>query len=511
MNIRKTDLILWAPRVIFLIFALLFLQRYAHYLAAIVSYPYDWEPTDGDHLNFARRIAQGLPIYLNMSEGGVLSIYTPLYHMLVAAIGGTTSTMELGRQVSLLAWVAVPVAVFLAHRKQWGAFLATIAAAFTWLPAQPSMLIDMVQVNQNTLMACLFALAIIAAEKASTAERESPLRWAVAGALACLCFLAKQQGIVAATSIGVFALLRGASVKSIAAIIAGFFLVFLPVTAYLEWVNHGQFLRVTLLDLSGIMISDRALGRKRFVDFLCSFNPAFLATVAVGFWLLRKAPRQASIWQVSILIHIPLLIKTLGNGGGGDNYFATLWISLCVASVGLIARLRKAEPQAQRMTAEVLLLALMINAGVGSVVARKDLEHYGQPTPEMAAASKRYYAEVKQLISTHPAAHILVYRNAGAMVYAGADIEDEGATMFGYAWNFPGKFPRDRILANIEERKYDLISTGVSPFPSEVKAAIASHYHSVVSAQTNILFSTMGQLDVLAPNEIEAQTVGRKQ
>jgi len=76
--------VIWLPRILFLAATAACLSFYLRYIASILTFPYQWEPTDGDHLNFAHRIAEGLPIYLPLKSGQVLSIYAPLYHTLIA-------------------------------------------------------------------------------------------------------------------------------------------------------------------------------------------------------------------------------------------------------------------------------------------------------------------------------------------------------------------------------------------------------------------------------------------
>lgn len=504
MNLRKIDVIIWIPRVIFLGFILVFLAKYAHYLASIITYPYDWEPTDGDHLNFAHRIAQGLPIYLRMSDGGVLSIYNPLYHLLLALIGGQSATMELGRTISLASWIVVPLTIFFAYRKQWGWFLALACALFTWLPTLSSMLIDMVQVNQNTLMAALFLGALISAERVVAIADNSWWQWVLTGALACLCFFAKQQGIIAPLCVAIYFLFQRRSVKGYLWAAAGGIVVLLPLIAYFEYINRGQFIQVTLLGLANIMVTTPLLGRERLTSFLLDSNAEFFVAIIVSAWFARKSLRQATIWQISFVLHLPLLLKILGNAGGGDNYLATLWISMCVIAVGTIARFRAIGSMASSVIAEVLLLAVMYNATIGSIVARSDISRLGEPTPEMAAASKHYYEEVKLLIASHPGAHILANRNIGALVYAGADIENEGSTMFNYAWRFPAEFPKDYILSSIAAQKYDFIATGISAYSPEIQNIINKKYRVVVSQETNVLFSRRGKLEIFAPKSNKA-------
>ncbi|TAL65047.1 MAG: hypothetical protein EPN84_02230, partial [Legionella sp.] len=273
----------WSPRVVFFIFAGVCLERYITYLMAVVPFAYDWGPSDGDHLNFAHRLAQGLPIYMAFKEGHVLSIYNPLFHGLIALLGGANATLSFARLISFLFWLLTPLTVLLYFRKQWGYFYAVLAALFIWLPPEPEMLIDIMYVGGNTLMAFLFTITLLYAASCSKNSNTSFWSYFFIGFLTAFCFLAKQQGIIVLAIIISFMILRRIDFRNILLIFLGFSFVIVVSTAYLEFLNTGQYLHSTLIDLSGIMSSSGPLARARLSSFLFVSNMCFLICILVSF------------------------------------------------------------------------------------------------------------------------------------------------------------------------------------------------------------------------------------
>ena len=78
------------------------LYVYAYHL---FSYPFEWEPTDGDHFNFIMRIVAGKNIFVDRSAGWMLSIYNPLFHYLAAFFGyilQSDNYLMLARRMSII-------------------------------------------------------------------------------------------------------------------------------------------------------------------------------------------------------------------------------------------------------------------------------------------------------------------------------------------------------------------------------------------------------------------------
>ncbi len=54
------------------------LYYFFNYGITISDFPYDWEPTDGDHMNIVSRILKNLPIYSDWKTGIIVNLYPPV-------------------------------------------------------------------------------------------------------------------------------------------------------------------------------------------------------------------------------------------------------------------------------------------------------------------------------------------------------------------------------------------------------------------------------------------------
>jgi hypothetical protein len=569
-RISRLDILIWLPRLVFFVVLAIFFNKYFTYLNAVIPFPYDWEPTDGDHLNFAHRIAQGFAIYLPMKDGQVLSIYNPLYHAFVALVGGVHSTLGFAREVSLLFWLLIPLVVFWYLIRKWGFFYSSLAALFIFLPAEKWMLIDIVQVGPNSTMAFIFVVTLLFAEKCVEKKNTGWWSWLLLGIIGALCYLAKQQGIIAIAVISVFFIFQRVCWRNIAMTMLGFFLLFMVSAYYLEFVNSGGYLRATLFDLHQIMDPNFHLAKTRLIEFLLAANFSFLICIAYSFYIFilgQAKLRLLTIWQVSFILHIPFLLAILGNGGGGPNYFLTIWISivlLCLETVkktesscsiiakvnikklvmiflilalwgksyhlhyaliacsailiffvalvprggrvdlivsNLTSNTKSKDEGRQFIFANLLLVTLFVNIYIGIVETIRTLDKITLPNQSLEYKMQDYYQAISQLVSNKAASKVLTNRNIGALVFNDVVVENEGATMFSYAWNAPNIFNRDLILKSIQENKFDFITTGIQEYPEEVKIEIEKYYRPAFTKEINLYFGSVGVVTVFVPKD----------
>lgn len=564
-KMSKLSMIIWLPRVIFIICAMIFISKYFNYLYAVVPFPYDWEPTDGDHLNFAHRLAQGLPIYLSLNSGQVLSIYNPLFHSIVALIGGVNASLSFAREISLLFWLLTPLITLFYFKNKWGLFYAAIAAVLILLPAEPGMLIDIVHVNPNSLMAFIFLVSLLYATHCFDKKRTNWWNWLLIGALGSLCYLAKQQGLIAIAIITFYMFLRSLSFKIIALTLLGFFLLFLLSAFYFEFINSGEYLNMTLLEVSKLIDSNSHLARSRLFKFLFYAHPYFFVCILYSFYVFiynRSNLKELSIWQVSFLLHIPFLLVVLGNGGGGPNYFLTLWISmilLCIDTVkkskifdrhilgmpkyilvlsllgfwratnylnypqmafwlavaisviylinqgsfyvsDIFYRYCNSKAKYNLIFSNIVLITLFMNANYGIKTASNEINNLNLPSPVLEKKMHDYYQSIKDLVANKPAVKILTNRNIGALVSNGVNIENEGSTMFAYAWNNAALFNRNLLLNHIRQQRFDFITTGIQEYPKEVRDEIAIYYRPLFTREVNLNLGILGPVTVFVPN-----------
>ena len=110
-----------------------------------------------------------------------------------------------------------------------------------------------------------------------------------------------------------------------------------------------------------------------------------------------------------------------------------------------------------------------------------------------------YYQSVSLLVANKPPLKILTNRNIGAFVSSNLNIENEGATMFSYAWGVPSAFNRGAILNAIRDQRFDLIATGLQDYPAEVNREIALHYQPALTKEVNLIFGQVGTVNVYVP------------
>lgn len=510
---NKSDLIFRFLCGIFFAIAILCIGRYLHYESTIVAFPYDWEATDGDHLNFAHRIAQGLPIYLSMGAGQVLSIYNPLYHGLVALVGGVDASMSLARGIALLFWILCPIAIFLFYKKQWGYLYSTLAAVFILLPSEPYMLMDIVQVSPNSTMAFLFLCTLLTAEFCTKYAHDSWLSWLTLGVLAAFCFLAKQQGIVAIGCVLPFLIIKRVRFGQLALVTVAFTSVFAISYFYLESINSGQYLRATIFDLKQIMSYDPVLAKTRLYSFTFLHNAAFTFCVVASLLTVAVRLDKLSVWHVSFIVHLFFLLKILGNGGGGPNYFLTFWITTVLISVGLIAKFMRRNADLTSpffqitekvhgrlsMLASTMLLSLFVSIAVGTFSIHQQLSTSIIPSVELKEIMRSYYQSIDELVASKPEAKVLTNRNVGAWAATKVKIENEGSTMFQYAWIHGDIFQPDVVLTAIKNKKYDFIATGIQNYPANVEDEIRSNYKIAMVKEEILNMGNVGLSTIYIP------------
>lgn len=497
----------------FVLVAAYCLARYFNHVVQVAAFPYDWGASDGDHLNFAHRIAKGLQIYFPLEAGQVLSIYNPLYHAFVAAIGAGEPSMNLARSISLIFWILIPLTAFLVYRKEWGYSYSALAAIFILLPSEPYMLLDIVNVTPDSMMGFLFIATLILAERYAN-RLETPWRsWLWLGAVAALCFLAKQQGIVAIACVTLFLLARRVPLKNIGWMLFGFLFVFSIAYVYLQAANSGQYLQATIFGLKQIMPYKPELAESRLYAFMISHNAAVTVTAVLALVTVALRMSKLTVWQVSFVLHLFYLLQVLGNGGGGPNYFLTMWITMVLMSVGLIASVLKGTGKIStpyfsiadslqgqvNWAAKILLVGIFISISVGTVSIHRQLNASVIPSPELEKLMEDYYQAVGKLVQERPSARILTNRNIGALVANGANVENEGSTMFQYAWAHGEIFQPDVVISAVRAKQYDLIVTGIQPYPKIIGDEITKNYRVVLQAPEILSVGGVGFATIYSP------------
>jgi 4-amino-4-deoxy-L-arabinose transferase-like glycosyltransferase len=424
--------------------------------------------------------------------------------------------MSFARSLSLLFWLLCPITIFLFYTKRWGFFYSTLAAIFILLPSEPYMLLDIVNVTPDSMMAFLFTCSLILAEFNLKNERSSWNHWLLLGAVAALSFFAKQQGIIAIGCIVPFLLLRKASFKQLISVLIGFLLVFAASSAYLEYVNYGHYLQTTIFKLKQIMPdspSSHILAEERLYAFVISHNLAFTICAALSFFALVLRFNKITIWQVSFIVHLFFLLKILGNGGGGPNYFLTFWISTVVVCLELISKFsnpkigllspyflvtEKAQARLY-LFSKTILIGLFVSISIGTISIHRQLNSSIYPSPELAKIMQDYYQTVADLVASKPNAKVLTNRNVGALAATSVNIENEGSTMFQYAWAHGEIFQSDFVLSAIRTKQYDFITSGLQNYPPNVAEEIQKNYKVAIVKEEILQQGNVGLSTVYVP------------
>lgn len=495
-------------RYFFLVASILMLAlsyRFFAYTYELFNYRFEWEPTDGDHLNFIVRILYSKPIYVDKAAGWVLSIYNPLYHYVVAmcteVIGTSDGVLKTARQLSII-FVLAPIGAFITinnRKNETPIFVTFFFAILLLYPTTKMYLVDLVNVSPNSFLIFFFFLAGLIIDKYFSSNSRNYALGFFLSILVVLVYLTKQQGIIIFPlyALTIILLKESPKVK-----LRHFLILFLAVAAgvgLLEYLHDGIFLQSTLIDVSRMVRSNYEVSLERYLDFF--INNAVFITAAL-FYVYRSAKkRKFDVWSLSFLLHIPFLLKILGNAGGGNNYFGTFWVTLVVISYKLILDLQK---EARVYAVNFTAFLLGANALFGIVLLNKDLDTFLAPSKEVELTYEMHLKTVADVLSKAPYnAKILANRNIGSLVTLGVDISIEGSSTFNYLRLIGNLYDSQMILRNVFDKKYDLIFTGIQRYPADIEIAIAQNYKIVKVSAVNLYFGKMGEISIYSPRGLE--------
>jgi hypothetical protein len=460
-----------------------------------VFMPFDWEATDGDHLNLILRIQKGLPIYTDWKKGAVLNIYCPGYHYFVALLGLIFPTgLVLARSVSLVSFFGSVGLIFFSvftskrpdeNRREKYLIAALTAVSITAIFFE-RILSDLVDLNPNAFYTflCLASVFVLAL----WIEKKSQQLLLLSAVLAFMAVFTKQQGIWAFGT-GLIALVFSSRKKSEWLAYVGLFLVLsVGATLYLEAVNDHSFLSSTVFNLSKIYFSPLFAAAKRIGIFFIQNVQWFVIWEAGLIYSWRK--RRLRIWHVSIPIQIVLLFLTVGNEAGGPNYFYSLWISLLICSG--ISVLDFMTDQAWmsimglRLAAGFVCVFLAVQAMFAASFNSRELDKLTAGSIGIETIMKGYYSEVTRLMSASSNKEVLIDRSAGAFIVAGGRLDNEFCAM-SHAWvSSDPDFNRDAFLEKIRQKKFAFITTGLEPFQLPIAQALQQFYKPLEDMRVNL-------------------------
>ncbi|MCP4179892.1 MAG: hypothetical protein GY756_19190 [bacterium] len=481
---------------LFSIWALLFIfwfYKYCNYAVSIIRFPFEWEPTDGDHLNFSHRIAQGLSIYKKMANGEVLSIYNPAYHYLLSIFGSNVS-FSIARIISSIFWLFCPILIFLFNKNKFGLQLSILASIAIMVPATSGLQIELVNVSPTSMMIFLFILSMSYIDLIVSRNECSYLKLLLAAFLLVLCFFTKQQGIVASAACLVVLIVNRFSYKKIIYFTSTGVILFILITFYLEFQNSFSFLDATFWDLGKVMEYKKSLLFRRILGFgIRNFICVSFAFGIIIYSIIKRI--KLNVWEISIIIHIPYLLITLGNGGGGESYWLTFWISIILTIFNYLQRYKT-----ERNRFFLLMFILVfINSFYGIYRNIIEISNKNLPDNQLVKTMELNYLEIAELIEKEKPKSILSNRNTGALISVGFILENEGCTMFSYAWNKSPTFDKSIVLKKVQDKDYDLIVSGLQPFPDDLNKVIFENYYLHSESQVNLIYGNLGSQQIWKP------------
>ncbi len=298
------------------------------------SFPYDWDPSDGDYWGLARRVSMGLPIYGNWAKGEIISLYPPLvpyFFGLIDLFGLETLSIARVLQVGCLIGSSFLVGDIAARAtgKHRIRYIAGISAGLFQMSAwrlYPAFLNF-----RSDPWVVLFVLLTIRQLIAT------PSRVFLIATLASCSFFAKQSGIaVIPAAIGFYALFERRHFWPF--IGAAAFALLVPIGVLEVW-NHGQYLSSTVFAAMQYLTGPSKQSWAKFVGLWEAFfaNREWiymygLSALALGIAAWRK---NRVVFVVGVVLAFDLLYLSQGARyfGAGVVYFWTHW-QLCSILVG---------------------------------------------------------------------------------------------------------------------------------------------------------------------------------
>ena len=488
-----------------IVFALLFFYLNALLLRLIIfqlNWNLDWEPTDGDHLNFSRRIAANLPIYLDPKNGTVLSVYNPFYHLVLNAVYGGNQNFIRARFLALIFFCALCILLIIQvwrHTYNWQRKILLILIFF---PPIDNLTLDFLQISPSSMLALLFLSTGIM--YASNQSKLNIIFIVFISFLSFLTFCTKQQGIVLFAIIFLCLSINEKSKKFLFLYTLSF--LFFCLLFYLFY-NHllakdYNLFEATLVEPKNIIITYWKLGILRFTKTCFLFMPIVL----FHFYQRHKSGlgfKKLDFWEASILLHIPFLLYVLQNGGGGANYFATLWISIFMFFVKELSKYRDLKDESKSLKKPYMLKILNYSLVIWFILAVtlnfNTFHNIRYPNflvkQNMMTLESRISDEVKNLGKCNALAN----RNIGVILDSQCKVDLEGSATFQSAWNKRNSINKKFILDNIKSKNYQIILTGIQPFPPDIESSIDRHYILVFDSTVNLYFGNTGVQKLFVP------------
>ena len=381
--------------------------------------------------------------------------YTPLYHLVVAALPSSAGNpFFVGRLISLVAMVAAAGAlVGVAGRRRWGVALLGVAI-FLSLPAANS---NAAFVKNDPLALCLSAWAVVAVSRADRGRR---MHW-VAAALALLAVAAKQNYGAAFLACLVHLGLtdRRRALEFLGIWLGG--LVALGLLAHAAWGNGFWF--------STLVVPSNPMRWGQIVEIVGEhylaiplFAGLALTTVGAAVAWFRSAAAPASVSPCLLYAGCAALslLATVGKEGASTNYLFEITLAQAMWLVARSGELTAAgsSERAVRVYAPALLCVGIAWGLAVTPAASVSFVDRGFET-RRAQAKQVWDATVAEAQLAHPRV-IHLHTHLFTLELGGDAIELNDPGLYRLLWR-TGKLDPEPLVEALRERRFDLVVTAV--------------------------------------------------
>lgn len=493
----KKTLIL--KNLILLVFIFLFIKL-IKLIYFQTMWPHDWEPTDGDHLNFSQRLHENKAIYSNPEKGYVLSLYNPLFHMIIDyTTNGNASFLE--ARLIVLAYFLTYLSILLYFTSKNMNKIFKISLIFLIIfPPIPDLILDLIQITPTSLLGLMFLITGLFVEKYHNSGKI--IHIFVISVFCIFTFLVKQQGIILIPTVFVFYLLKTNLRKYL--ITFTFFIVIIYLAFLIifnsQLAENYNIFKATLVDPKNILITYWKLGVLRFLQSFIILLPLLILVYVSKFKNIKNL-KKINFWELSVLLHAPFLLYILQNGAGGANYFFTFWISLVMVFILYFNDFETFKSnERNRLLSPATYFSVISLLIFSAAVNYHSIERVKYPKDDIAQNMTQMIDKISFYTKNFTNCTALANRNIGVLLNSHCDITMEGSATFQSAWNSKNVLNKSFVLGKIKCKQYNIILTGIQHYPPEVEDLIEKNYNLVYSTEVNFYFGSTGLQSLYIPN-----------
>ena len=262
----------------------------------------------------------------------------------------------------------------------------------------------------------------------------------------------------------------------------------------------------TIFYLRDIMPANFGLGKLRLTNFLKEEGViAIIAALALLYNAIIK--RKISVWNIFIIVSIPILCYMLGNGCGGENYMFPLWIAMIVSSGQFILdllELKMAKPAfaiiAKASAIAMLSCMMFYGISVASTTAPLYKKFINRLEPARCVM-EQYYSATSKMYAAAPNKHFFGGRTIGVFVLNNGISEYEYSTFATAAWPVNYRIDKTVLLKQFDNKYFGIITTGLEPFPDDIMAGVKKNYTLAATLPANCWMGRIMPVQVYVPRK----------